>query len=119
MSDPQMFPPARTLSELIRYLTDGFDERAGQELQDLGLCMETLAGDGLKESKGKLVLTLEIKRGKDGVYELTPKLDVKQPRMPSVRTVLWLDRNNNFTIVNPRQLQMPFRQVGARDVGDA
>lgn len=121
MSEQTMFPPARTLSDLIRYLTDGFDLRCGEELQQLAQCQETLAGEGLKESTGEVTLTLKIKRGKDGVYELTPQFKIKQPRMPSTRTVLWVDRNNNFTMVNPRQLDMGFRQVGPvrRDTSDA
>jgi len=106
-----IIPPARTLSQLIAYMGEGFDIAAGQELQAMLAEIENQALDGAKEVKFKVKLELKGKRGNDGVYEIVPTIVIDLPKRSYGRTILWADRDHNFTPANPRQMQMNFRQV--------
>lgn len=106
-----IIPPARTLSQLIAYMGEGFDVAAGQEVQAMLQEIENQALDGAKEVKFKVKLELKGKRGNDGVYEIVPTLVIDLPKRSYGRTILWADRDHNFTPANPRQMQMNFRQV--------
>ena len=106
MTDTEIFPPTESLSDLLKYLTDGFDQRAGEEVTELVSDMEQLAQDGLRASKGVISLELTVKRANDGSYEVTPNLKIKTPRMPTTRTVMWATRGNGLTIANPAQRDM-------------
>lgn len=106
-----VIPPARTLSQLIAYMGEGFDQAIGVELQTMLQEIENQALDGAKEVKFEVKLQLKGKRGADGIYELVPHLTIAVPKRSYGRTILYVDRNHNFTPANPRQMQMNFRQV--------
>lgn len=83
-----VIPPARTLSQLIVYMGEGFDQAIGAELQTMLAEIENQAIDGAKDVKFEVKLQLKGKRGNDGVYEIVPHLSITVPITKRLRDEL-------------------------------
>lgn len=113
--------PARNFAALMSDLEDG---RLLSELtdayQDLVADMENTAQAQGGKQTAKITITLDFLRD-GGVFEVKADYAVKKPRLKRLRSLFWGTADNFLSRSNPRQLDMPFRDVtGDRsDVRDA
>ena len=73
--------------------------------------------------KGTLTLTLELKCDEAGTVEANYTTKIKEPVRKSSKSIFWLTKGGNLTPENPRQQNLPLREVQGgsgevRDVGD-
>lgn len=98
---------------LIDLLEDGV---LGVELYEamkaLGVQIETVAEANGGKAKGSMTLKIELVK-EDGIFKVSTDFSTKEPKMPRPKSVLWTDRNGDFTRFPPNQQQM----FGIRTLG--
>jgi hypothetical protein len=115
----------RAFTQFLLTLDNGdAHEQASQDLQHLLKVIGIRARDSRKSAKGKIVLTVNIVGDHNDVLDVSYDIKLDEPKKRRERTVLWADKNGNFTEKNPRQVELPMgshvRDVSKRrDVDDA
>jgi hypothetical protein len=108
---PQTKPFAAFVQEqgrgrLHSELSDGFAEL-------VAACME-------HEKAGTLTLTIKVKPSKDGEsVQISDDLKIKAPEADRSPSVFFTDRHGNVSRNNPRQDELPLREVAGRRAGAA
>ena len=75
-------------------------------------CME-------QEKAGSLTLKIEVKPNKDGeTVQITDALAVKLPPVPKQPSMFFADSNGNVSRHNPRQPELPIREVPKGDAAE-
>lgn len=102
---------AAKLYEFLTQLENGhFMRKAGEELQTI---VEALTEyQGKKTPSGKLVLTFNLSYPGE-VMEVTPDITAKVPKQPHGRNLFYPTPENNLSRTDPRQPDLPLRQVSA------
>lgn len=84
---------------------------AGQFSQDLHRALGDLAADMTdmhaigQKTKGKITITIDLTK-EDDAFRIASKFDVKAPKMPRPKTIMWSDEHNRFTRFPPGQNQL-------------
>lgn len=110
-NDPQVTPPMRTFSTVLAAIDDG---RFHSDLTDK---LKALLGDmsnHQQEFGGKVSGIMSINVGftlEGGLVDVVAKAEVKTPKRPNARTVMYLTPENNLSASNPKQRNLPFRDV--------
>lgn len=97
---------ARPITDTLRLLDEGaFLDRCSEQLAALVRGVEDTG------KAGKLVITLEVKRGTKGAMLIRPDSAVKVPEPKAEPTMLWATPEGNLTLDNPKQQKLDLRQV--------
>ncbi len=67
---------------------------------------------GVSRAAGKLAVTFDFVLA-DGVVEVRADIASKTPKRPRGRSIFWVTPENNLSRRNPRQPDLPFRDVNA------
>lgn len=106
-----ILPPARSFSTFLQECESGYlHQECSEQLRELIAELSNRIQDGAKAAKGKLVLSFDFSVA-DGVVEVRPKLEIKMPNQPRPRSIFWATPENNLTPQNPKQQNLPFRDV--------
>lgn len=91
----------------------------GELHSDLTRAMQALIADlhdgrtiGQARASGKLTVTFDFVLA-DGVVEVRADIVSKTPKRPRGRSIFWVTPENNLSRRNPRQPDLPFRDVNA------
>lgn len=104
---------ARSLAVLITELDAGQFHRDGSEdLYRLSRAIGALCDEGFDRVKGKLTLTLVFTGRRDGKMEILPDIKVTAPKKERVQTIRWLNKLGQLEKSDPRQQELPLRDVG-------
>lgn len=96
----------RPIIDTLRLLDEGaFLDRCSAQLAALVRGVEETG------KAGRLVLTLEVKRGTKGAMLIRPDSTVKVPEAKLEPTMLWSTPEGNLTVDNPTQQKLDLRQV--------
>jgi len=97
---------ARPITDTLRLLDEGaFLDRCSERMAEL-VCGVEATGKA-----GKLVITLEVKRGTKGAMLIRPEVTTKVPETKAEPTMLWATPEGNLTLDNPKQQKLDLRQV--------
>lgn len=97
---------ARPITDTLRLLDEGaFLDRCSDQLAALVRGVEDTG------KAGKLIITLEVKRGTKGAMLIRPDSAVKVPEAKLEPTMLWATPEGNLTLDNPKQQKLDLRQV--------
>ncbi len=103
-------PKIRSLSELVRALERGDLDQDSREV--LGKINTALVERG----EGTATLTLGLTfTAKDGMVEVKSKLASKLPEPKRKRSILWVGADHVLQLNDPRQGEMSFVDVNARE----
>ena len=110
MNEDQATP--RSFAVFLTQCRDGaLHGESSAQLSKLLTEMKRVAQSAGK-AKGVLTLTLGFEL-EDGVVEVTGDVKIKEPKLPTGRAVFWLDESNHLVQQNPRQINLPIRDVSA------
>lgn len=91
----------------------------GELHADLSRQLQTLIAElhegravGQARATGKLTVTFDFILA-DGVVEVRADIVSKTPKRPRGRSIFWVTPENNLSRRNPRQPDLPFRDVNA------
>ena|GEM_PF-986917 len=97
---------ARPITDTLRLLDEGaFLDRCSDQMAALVRGVEETG------KAGKLVITLEVKRGTKGAMLIRPDSAVKVPEAKLEPTMLWATADGDLTVDNPKQQKLDLRQV--------
>jgi len=109
----------RSLAVILGQINRGeFLAEANEELHELAKALEQHAAATAGKAKGTFTLKLTLTA--DGkTCTISPEVIVKSPKPLRGNAVFWFDRNSNLADRDPRQMDLPLREVpppaGARD----
>jgi len=96
----------RPITDTLRLLDEGaFLDRCSDQMAALVRGVEETG------KAGKLVITLEVKRGTKGAMLIRPDSVVKVPEAKLEPTMLWATADGDLTVDNPKQQKLDLRQV--------
>jgi hypothetical protein len=106
--DPSTF---RNFSQLLSAAEDGrLNSDLSQALREALSQLEEVSGGRVK-AKATFNLTLTLTLDGGGLVEVGSDYKVKLPKMPRARTLLYATPEGNLTRRNPRQPDLPLRDV--------
>lgn len=106
-------PPTRTFAQFIADAEDGrFVPHASDRMTEMLAKTEEVAGLNGGTAKCKMVVTFEFKM-EGGVVETTAEITTKVPKLKRGKSVWWLTPEGNLTRSNPKQSELPLRDVSA------
>lgn len=79
-------------------------------LQDLVAALSDAAANTGGKPRGKLTLTLDF-RIDGGVVEVNAEHKITRPKQVRARSIFWATPENHLTRLNPRQRELPLRDV--------
>lgn len=103
---------ARSFTRFIDQLAYG--EVQGELSEDLHDLISTLQKDASmhqSKAKGALTLKLDIEVDDRGVATVKPLITVKKPKSRRSPATMWVTAGGNLTPQNPRQQELPLREV--------
>lgn len=106
-------PAPRSFTVWLAKLADGeADSNLAYELQQLMQRLDEEAHTRNGRVKGKINLKLNFSVDETGIVGVGYEIDVKAPPRKTSPAVYWLDRQSNLVEKNPRQQDLPLRDVG-------
>lgn len=107
-------PTLRNFATLLATLEDGaLHDEATQKYRELVTALNDQYDDQRGKPKGKITIEIELQRVKDTV-ELFGKVTTTTPKRARERTILYPTRDGALSPRNPRQMDLPFRDVNAK-----
>lgn len=107
-------PTLRNFATLLATLEDGaLHDEATQKYRELVTALNDQYDDQRGKPKGKITIEIELQRVKDTV-ELFGKVTTTTPKRARERTILYPTRDGTLSPRNPRQMDLPFRDVNAK-----
>ena len=111
---------ARSYATLVGQLGEGtLNAELSEDLHALVKRLEAHAYD-FGKAKGVITLALAVEIDREGVVTVDPDIKVKAPKPARRKGRYWLTPGGNLTPDNPKQTQLPLREVpkaAARDIG--
>lgn len=101
-------PNPNFISFLTELENGHFLRRINEALPEIVAALHDFEGKAVP--KGKLTITLDLSLQGD-VIDVMPDLGVKVPKPPRNRTIFWATPENNLTRVDPRQGELPMRDI--------
>lgn len=87
---------------------------ASEDLHDLMKVMRDEASARQGSVGGSLTIRIDFKVDETGTVETRYDVKTKEPKRKSSKSIFWLTKNANLTVSNPRQQELPLRQVSAQ-----
>jgi hypothetical protein len=118
MSDiNQAAPPPTSFLQFIASHSNGFAlDLLTQKVKEIVEHMETLAtNEGQSKSKSTLSIKITFAR-EDGIYKIGIEPSVKLQSSAPPKTVYWATAAHGLVQQDPRQMNLPMREVGRRIV---
>lgn len=104
--------------KLISSIQDGVLEAdLSEQLTEIVSELTAQARDMGGKPKAKLTLNLLFKLD-SGMVEVTADVKVTQPKPVLGKSIFWPTKDNQLSPENPRQLEMPLRDVATEGVSD-
>ncbi len=102
----------RAFARFLEQLSDG-DAHAelSHELHKLTTALADLANATQGRAKGTLSLKLSLSVDCKGVAAVSYDITTKEPKPSGTASVFWLTHGNNLSVENPRQPNLPVREV--------
>lgn len=98
----------KSFAVVLAGLEDGaFNDQLSREVQDLIADMQDHATAFGGTAKGKISISLDVTFDK-GVFEIAAEKKITAPKERKSKSILWADKDNNFTEENPRQRRFDF-----------
>lgn len=108
-----MSDQVRSFGTFIAEVEDGeLHADLSRQLQNLIAELHEGRAVGQSRATGKLTVTFDFALA-DGVVEVRADIASKTPKRPRGRSIFWVTPENNLTRRNPRQPDLPFRDVNA------
>jgi len=96
----------QSAGNVIDLLEDGsFSVELYEAMKALAQRIESAAEDNGGKAKGTLTLKIDLAK-EDGMFKVSSDFTTKEPKMKRPRSILWTDRNGDFTRFPPNQRQM-------------
>jgi len=111
----------RSFVAFLRCVDGGsFEVELADELHKMNEELQQIASQ-VGKATGELTVSFKFKHEAKGQVDVLTDLKVKMPKVQRARSVFWVTRGFNLTDKNPRQADLPFRDVNkkatpARDV---
>lgn len=104
---------AVTGGQLIDLLEDGaFGYELHEAFRDLAGTLSDIGQQTGQKTKGKVTITIDVSH-EDAAFRIASAVKVTKPSLPKPRSILWTDKDNQFSRFPPNQMQM----FGVRSVG--
>lgn len=101
----------RTFSAFLGEVDEGrLQADLTNEMTDLVAAMSNHAAEFGGKPKGKIVITLDLKLD-GGVFEVAGEVKTTKPKTARARSIFWATPENHLSRMNPRQQQLPLRDV--------
>lgn len=101
----------RSANQVLQHIDNGrLAAELTEEIRSMVGDLTNAKMEGAKTPKGKVVVTLDFAL-EEGEIELRHDLKVTKPKLPRRRTLLWATPDNNLCARDPRQEQLPLRDV--------
>ena len=111
MTDPTQPPLARSFGQFLAAVEDGvFHQDLTDALKGLVADLHNHARDVGGKPRGRLSLDLSFQLD-SGLVEITAEFKAVSPKAPRGKTIMWATPENFLTPRNPRQPDLPFRDV--------
>jgi hypothetical protein len=108
-----MSDQVRSFGTFVAEIEDGeLHADLSRALQSLIAELHESRAVGQSRATGKLSVTFDFVLA-DGVVEVRADIASKTPKRPRGRSIFWVTPENNLTRRNPRQPDLPFRDVNA------
>lgn len=108
---------ALSFSTFLAQLSDGeFNTDLTDQMRDLVAALSDCFADNGGKPGGKIAITLSFKLD-DGIVEVKPDLKVTKPKVAQRKSVFWATPGNNLTRRNPKQQELPLRDVSSKSDG--
>ena len=102
---------ARTFSAFLSRVEDGeFAVELSDHVRDIVATLHDVQRDVGGKPSATITITLGFKL-EDGMVEVRADAKVKKPKVVRPRSMFWASPNNNLTGRNPKQRELPLRQV--------
>ncbi len=114
MSDAnQAAPPPTSILQFLAAHSNGYAvDLLSQKLKEIVEHMETLAtNEGQPKSKSILAIKITFERA-DGIYKIGIEPSVKLQASAPPKTVFWATPGHGLVQQDPRQMNLPMRDVG-------
>ena len=106
-------PAARNFGQLIAEHEEGrFHQHASDAMHDMLVKTEEAAGLRGGTAKCKMTVTFEFSMD-GGIVEATAEITTKVPKLKRGKSVFWLTPEGHLSRANPRQPELPLRDVAA------
>lgn len=117
MSEVSSPHDVRNFSTFVASLEDGsLHSELTDALRDLVATLSDEARDRGGKPKGKISLSIELKLD-SGVIEANTEFKVAKPKSVRSKTIFWATPENNLTRSNPKQQELPLRDVTSAGAG--
>lgn len=114
MADEETYA-LKMFSMFLQSLAGGqFHADLTSEMEKISTTLTDVAQDSGGVAKGKLSINIDFKF-KGGVFEISQDFKTTLPHAKLDSTMLWTNKDNQFTPLNPKQVEM--FGGGLRDVG--
>ncbi len=98
--------PVRPITDTLRLLDGGvFLDIASDKMNELVKRVDETG------RSGKLTITLDLKRAREGAVNITPSVTTKVPEVKADPSLLWVTVEGNLTVENPSQQKLDLRTV--------
>lgn len=113
---------ARSFGVLLQSIGDGtFHAEVSEEMHALTKKLDGHAFD-FGKAKGTITIALTVEIDRDGVVTIDPDVKLKVPKPARKKGRFWVTPGGNLSPENPKQAQLPLREVPAaaraQDIGD-
>jgi len=104
----------RSFSVFLQSLADGDAHgELGAELQSLVQAVRAQAEYRRKAVAGTLTFTLKVAGTETGMMTVGYEIKAKPPKLKTAESVFWTTKGGNLTPSNPKQPELPIRDVSA------
>lgn len=118
---PDDTPQPRNAATILYEIGDGaLLAELSREIHHTVQACERYALDAGNAGKGRVVLTLDFRAERNGTCAVLAAVTSKAPREKLAPSAMWVDpKTGNLIAENPRQKNLPFRDVNARTAAAA
>lgn len=111
---------ARSYARTVEMLADGSAQiEMSEELHGLLMALGEEAKARSSKVKGSMTVTLDLSVEPTGIVGVDYSIKTKKPDPRRPGSVLWLTKGGNLSPQNPRQQNLPLREVGGSNEGPA
>lgn len=109
---------ARGFAPLLTALEEGaLHEDASVQLRDLNRKL-MLHAEQFGKAKGSITIVIKLSAARGGSVDVDGDVTTKTPKPIRSRSVMWFTQGANLTGKNPRQQELPLRDVSAPPTKD-
>lgn len=114
MAEEQKEEGPRSFTAFLRSVDGGsFEVELAEEMYKLNGMLAQIASQNGK-AKGEITIKLKLEHDPKGRVDISTDVAVKTPKVARSKSVMWVTRGGNLSDKNPKQADLPFRDVNAK-----